>query len=376
MNQTYRILPVYTSDVSGVCSALFELGGLVVMHDPSGCNSTYNTHDEIRWYDYDSLIFISALTEQDAVNGNDKKLVNDILEAAEEFRPEFIAVTNSPIPYINGTDFSALMRIIEKKTGIPSFYVPANGMHDYTAGAGRALERVALRLVDGHFSRPVPKTVNILGATPLDYAAKGNISSIRAVLENAGYKVNSVWAMDDSLDNIRRAGEASVNLIISSCGLLPARILRGRFGTPYTAGTPAGKFTEILIRELDRSEKTGECITAYNSVPQANADVSVALIGDPVVMGSLAAAIRISRGIKTRVFCPTETTGNLLGKNDIRVHGEEETEVALRDTAAVIADPLYRLICPDNARFYPLPTLALSGRIYLKQAKILSQLEV
>ena len=49
MRQAYRIIPIYTADVSGVCSALYELGGMTVMHDPSGCNSTYNTHDEIRW---------------------------------------------------------------------------------------------------------------------------------------------------------------------------------------------------------------------------------------------------------------------------------------------------------------------------------------
>ena len=40
MRQSYRIIPVYTADVSGVCSALYELGGMTVMHDPSGCNST------------------------------------------------------------------------------------------------------------------------------------------------------------------------------------------------------------------------------------------------------------------------------------------------------------------------------------------------
>ena len=50
------------------------------MHDPSGCNSTYNTHDEIRWYDQDSLIFISGLTEIDAVMGNDEKFLSDIKE--------------------------------------------------------------------------------------------------------------------------------------------------------------------------------------------------------------------------------------------------------------------------------------------------------
>ena len=78
MRQSYKIIPVYTADVSGVCSALYELGGMVVMHDPSGCNSTYNTHDEIRWYDQDSLIYISGLTEIDAVMGNDAKFIHDI----------------------------------------------------------------------------------------------------------------------------------------------------------------------------------------------------------------------------------------------------------------------------------------------------------
>ena len=51
MRQSYRIIPIYTADVSGVCSALYELGGMTIMHDSSGCNSTYNTHDETRWYD-------------------------------------------------------------------------------------------------------------------------------------------------------------------------------------------------------------------------------------------------------------------------------------------------------------------------------------
>ena len=45
MKQTARIISTYSADVMGVCSALFELGGMTVMHDASGCNSTYTTHD-------------------------------------------------------------------------------------------------------------------------------------------------------------------------------------------------------------------------------------------------------------------------------------------------------------------------------------------
>ncbi len=114
MRQSYRILPVYTGDVSGVCSALYELGGMVVMHDPSGCNSTYNTHDEIRWYDRDSLIFLSGLTEADAVMGGDDKFIADVADAADRYQPAFIALCNSPIPFLNGTDFDGIARQIHR----------------------------------------------------------------------------------------------------------------------------------------------------------------------------------------------------------------------------------------------------------------------
>ena len=50
------------------------------MHDASGCNSTYNTHDEPRWYDMDSLVFISGLSELEAVLGDDEKLIEELLK--------------------------------------------------------------------------------------------------------------------------------------------------------------------------------------------------------------------------------------------------------------------------------------------------------
>lgn len=55
-------------------------------------------HDEIRRYDQDSMIYISGLTEIDAVMGNDEKLIRDIEIAAEELKPKFIALAGSPIP--------------------------------------------------------------------------------------------------------------------------------------------------------------------------------------------------------------------------------------------------------------------------------------
>ena len=98
MRQTARIISTCSADTFGVCSALFELGGMIIMHDASGCNSTYTTHDEPRWYDMDSMVYISGLSEMEAIMGDDSKLVDDIVDAANELNPDFIAVAGTPIP--------------------------------------------------------------------------------------------------------------------------------------------------------------------------------------------------------------------------------------------------------------------------------------
>ena len=143
MKQTARILSTYSADTFGVCSALYELGGMIVIHDPSGCNSTYTTHDEPRWFSEPSQIFVSALTEQDAILGNDAKLIADIEAAAKELQPRFICLIPSQIAHMIATDCRAICRILEKKTGIPAFTLPTNSMHYYERGIYFALQKLA-----------------------------------------------------------------------------------------------------------------------------------------------------------------------------------------------------------------------------------------
>ena len=106
MNQANRILSTYTADVSGVCSALYEMGGMTVMHDASGCNSTYNTHDEPRWYHMPSMVYITGLSEMEAVLGDEEKTVRDVVDTARQLSPRFVALAGTLIPTMMGTDFS------------------------------------------------------------------------------------------------------------------------------------------------------------------------------------------------------------------------------------------------------------------------------
>lgn len=370
MRQAYRIIPIYTSDVSGVCSALYELGGMVVIHDPSGCNSTYNTHDEIRWYNQDSLIFISGLTEIDAVMGNDEKFLSDIKEAAGELHPKFIALVSSPIPFMNGTDFPALAKVLETETGIPAFAVPTNGMHDYVYGAGKALEEIARRFVPEQMEdrNGSERTVNLLGATPLDFGPISKVEELKKNLEQYGWKTISTWAMGDSLEDLAQAGKAEMNLVISSVGLMAAKMLKEKYGTPYVIGTPYKEYAERISEALEKRIQIPaiEDRRRENLHKTGNSEKIITLIGEPVTIGSLAAIIERRYHYKTRILCPLENAEGLLGEHDLKICGEEEMENALKNAQIVVADPLYRPICPVECEFYERAHIAFSGRMFLK----------
>lgn len=408
MKQVSVTLSTYTADVSGVCSALYELGGMVVIHDPSGCNSTYNTHDEPRWYEMDSLVFISGLSQMDAIMGNDDKFIHDIVRAAKELQPRFIALVRTPIPLMTGTDFEGISRVIKKQTGIPVFYFPTSGMHTYVKGAGMAMETIARELVpaggesvkERKNKQENPLKINILGATPLDFSINSTLDSIKEFLSQH-FEIISIFAMGSSIEDIQRAGEADVNLVISSVGVLAAKVLEERFHTPYVIGTPIIGFENVLAEKLIESAWTKKSQTAYFSVLQKahkkdtanfttiqNAEAvsnlkkirsltetieknkvsgNVYIIGESVISQSLKAALALRYGIEATVICPLETEPEYTEKDVLLFSSEEDIKKAITDADTVIADPIYKTICSEKVNFVAMPHEAYSGRIYRKE---------
>ena len=362
MKQTARIISTYAADVSGVNSALFELGGMCVMHDASGCNSTYNTHDEPRWYDHDSMVFLSGLSEMEAIMGDDEKLISDICSAAEQLKPRFIAISGTPIPMMTGTDFRAVAAIVERRTGIPTFGFATNGMHTYIQGASMALAGIAERFVTETREKTKAVSVNLLGVTPLDFSVNGSAAHLRTALEKRGISVISNWAMGDTLDNLQNAPAALVNLVVSAAGLGAARVLQERFGMPFVMGRPYGVSTDMLADSILEAAKSGENLTP--DVPRDSARIVV--IGEGVSAKSLANAITLDPDIRrpARCIAATEIRPEFLGKEDASARDEDELIPLLQGAQLIIADPMYQPICPKTARFIGLGHEGFSGRIY------------
>ena len=351
MKQTSRIISTFSADTFGVCSALFELGGMTVMHDASGCNSTYTTHDEPRWYDMDSMVYISGLSELEAILGDDEKLISDICAAAGDLCPKFIAIAGTPIPAMTGFDYAAVAALIEERTGIPAFGFPTTGMETYVRGAAMAFAALARRFVEPG-EKTKEKSANILGLTPLDFSVNGTDAAIARFLEDQGYRVLSRWAMGSSLEEIARAAGAHVNLVVSATGLDAAKVLQERFGTPYVVGVPYGeKWSKALMNGTKPEIEGGEII----------------VIGEGITALSLASAIEMTLDKGVRVLCVTECPGEVLRYKDLLCGSEEEIEAALRTAKTVIADPMFAPIVPEGVRFIPLPGENCSGRIYRNQ---------
>lgn len=359
MKQTASFISTYSADVFGVASALYELGGMTIMHDASGCNSTYNTHDEPRWYDIDSMVYISGLSEMEAVMGDDGKLIDDIVQAAGELSPKFIALAGTPIPMMIGTDYKAVASVIEKKTGIPTFGFATNGMHDYLSGISMAFEAFASRM-----TRPmevVPHSVNVLGLTPLDFAVCGYDRELVSRLQADGFTVLSTWSMGCSLEDIGRSAAAEVNLVVSWCGLAAAKKLKAMYGTPYVIGAPVGqKFTAEVLDALHRAAEDKTC---RNLCQPASPEGTTVLIGESVTSLSLAAALRREGAGDVWVICPVCCEDQL---GLIRALDEDELVKALAAARTVVADPLYQPICKDK-RFVRLPHEAFSGRLFRRE---------
>ena len=381
MKQIASRISIYSADAFGVCSALYELGGLCVMHDASGCNSTYNTHDEPRWYDFDSMVYISGLSEMEAIMGADQKFIDDIVYTAKELSPNFIAMAGTPIPTMIGTDFKAIANIIEKETNIPTFGFDTTGMHSYVSGAYKAFEALAKRFLKRNDkesrvekkesidkeSREAKNTiikVNILGATPLDFSINKSVEAMVDLLKENNFEVISTWAMGSSLEYIKNAGDADVNLVVSYSGMGAAKYMYENLNIPYVIGTPFGKeFANKVIEDLKEVKSTKENKISYSN-RKIDKDAEITIVGESIMSESLAYAISKEKNKTVNVISSLETDEKLLLEGDKIAIFEDDIEKCLKNSKTIIADPLFRPICPIDSNFISLPHEAFSGRIY------------
>lgn len=227
-----KYLTPFAPDQSGAASVLYELGGLLVICDAGGCTGNICGFDEPRWHTVRSAVFSAGLRDMDAILGRDDKLVGELCDAAERLEPAFAAIIGTPVPSVIGTDYAALRRMSEKRTGLPVLTVDTTGMESYDKGAEKAYLELFDRFAVERLTAAQGRT-GVIGVNPLDMGDLRAAERIRRKIPGA-----ICYGMDSTLSDIQTASAAERNIVCAPSGLRAARLLQKRFGTPYEIFDP------------------------------------------------------------------------------------------------------------------------------------------
>ena len=320
MKDLYRILPPFAPDYGGACEVMYELGGLVLIHDASGCTVNYVSFDEPRWHEKPGFVYCSGLTEIDAVMGNDDVLIDKALRAAKLLQPNFIAYVGSSVPMIVGTDFTGIARETEERSGIPCFGFDCNGIHSYVEGASQVLLALVQRFCA---QKTESRGTLLLGQLPLDDS--GTDASRR--LKEAIPDLRASLCFDCSFADLQTAHNAERMIVVSRSGLPAAKFLHDRYGIPFTVGLPLPEVS--------------------------SARGSVLVIGEDVRAWSLARALSPAKSLD--IFSKE-------GLADYHTADEDEIARIIQGFDNVIADPVFQPMVSGN--FIPLPVVSVSGGIF------------
>ena len=345
MKNLLRYLSPFAPDQAGAVSVLFPQGGLIVICDAGGCAGNICGFDEPRWFTGRCALFSAALRDMDAILGRDDKLIAKLASAMEEAGTDFSALIGTPVPAVIGTDFRALKRAAERRTGKPCIVIPATGTKYYDTGAEAAyLEMIRTFSQD---QLPVKKgTLGVLGAIPPDLSLTHPGDAVRTALSaGTGREVR----LFESPEDFRNASEAEKNLVVSPCGIAAAELLKERFGTPWEIAVP------WLPASLKRRLGTLHGIRV-------------------LVIHQQFAACRVREllpecEVSTASFFKTPPEWMKAG--DMSFSGEEDLVRAVEQGAfdAVIGDPVLKRAVPDfRGEWIPFVHFAVSGTLEKEDA--------
>lgn len=244
-----KYLSPFAPDQSGAAAVLCEFHGLIIILDAGGCAGNICGFDEPRWFESRSAIFSAGLRDMDAILGRDDRLVEKIDKACEKLSADFIAVIGTPVPAVIGTDYKALSRMIEKKTGIPTLTIDTDGTRLYDDGEKKTWKELFKKFA---MEKEVETgRVGIIGATPLEFGGIYEEDFLKTYFEEKGFSKVVCYGMGDGLEEVREAAAAEKNIIVSPAGIAAAKYLKQKFGTPYELFCPP----EIIPEWKERKEQ-------------------------------------------------------------------------------------------------------------------------
>ena len=263
MSDCFIERPRYTCAQGGAAATVTALpGGIPILHSPSGCAGnfawTQNGGSGLQVGGYCGTLAIpgSNIQERDVVFGGEGRLREQIENTLKVMDGRIYVVLSSCVTEVIGDDIKSVVADF-RRDGVPIIGAETGG---FKGNSYRGYDLLLQALFRDFLERGVAKKkklVNLWGIVPnYDPFWRGNLEELRSLLEAQGLEVNSFFLADDSIEGIRQAGSASLNIVVSlAYGLDAAWLFEEIHGTPFVSlPLPVGATaTETFLRTVGKA---------------------------------------------------------------------------------------------------------------------------
>lgn len=262
--------PRYLCTLGGAIATLKVLPRVIpIIHAAAGCggNIANALHGAAGYlgsgYCAGLALPSSNIYEKDIVFGGEERLTEQVATTLEVVDGDLYFVVTGCMVDIIGDDAVAVANRF-RQDGKPVLGAETGG---FKGNSYKGYDIVLSKLFTDFVEKsPVKKekVVNLFGIVPIqDVFWKGNLNILKALLEKIGYQVNTFFGEGETLDNLKDAGSARLNILVSDVyGIEPAKIFEETHGVPYViAPLPIGSAgTEKFLRTVGEALGTERTI--------------------------------------------------------------------------------------------------------------------
>ena len=168
-----------------------------------------------------------VIDQHDVTFGCAKKTEQAFDELMRECKPDAVYIVTTCVPEIIGDDFDAVAYSLQEKYNIPVMAVHTEHFkcNNHLPGIERTLT-ASFSMMEMCEKK---NSVNIIGQR------MGNFSDteVYRVLKNANIDISAMIPSGITVDEIKHAPQARVNIVVHELGLALAKKMQSKFGIPY-----------------------------------------------------------------------------------------------------------------------------------------------
>lgn len=168
-----------------------------------------------------------TIDQHDITFGCVKKVKEAFNELMDEYSPEAVFIVTTCVPEIIGDDFDALAFELTESFGIRVMIVHTE--HFKCENHLPGVERTITACFELMQPQKKNGSVNVIGQR----MGRFEDTELNRILVSAGIEICAMIPSGCSIDDIRRAPCARVNIVVNDIGLPLAKKMKASFGTPY-----------------------------------------------------------------------------------------------------------------------------------------------